>query len=204
MATQMVSASVTLTGTCGRCGSFRVGTACVSVPMGHQTIVNSSCTCDCGNAVPLSGVAQMERAAQDIEAEFEKAASPPPASPPRLPARQPNPPPALPPPPRQSAPTPPPTSPSSSGASMSGSIGDAAAGIRGACDIAGESTGLLGHAIEKLEEAKQRMMAAAEGTAQADVGEAIGLFDRAIACCQEAQGGVAAAQDSATNVAGRL
>jgi hypothetical protein len=96
------------------------------------------------------------------------------------------------------------TTSSSSGAAMSGSIGDAAAGIRGACDIAGESTGLLGHAIEKLEEAKQRMMAAAEGSAQADVGEAMGLFERAIACCQEARGGVSAAQTSATDVAGRL
>lgn len=87
---------------------------------------------------------------------------------------------------------------------MSGSIGDAAAGIRGACDIAGESTGLIGLAIDKLEEAKQRMMAAALGTAQADVGEAMGLFEQVIEHLRNGQRGVAAAQSSAESVAARL
>lgn len=106
---------------------------------------------------------------------------------------------------RTPTPTPtPPTTATNTGATMTHSIGGAAAGIRGANDIAGESQGILSHAIEKLQEARQRLMAASAGSAQADVGEAMGLYERAIEAIREAQGGVAAAQSSAESVAARL
>jgi hypothetical protein len=93
---------------------------------------------------------------------------------------------------------------STNGATMSGSIGDAAAGIRSSNDTAGDATGILAQAIAKIEEARQRLQAAVAGSPQADVGEAVGMHGRAIEAIQDAQKAVTAAQSSAESVAARL
>jgi hypothetical protein len=93
---------------------------------------------------------------------------------------------------------------STTGGTMSDSIGGAAQGIRGSNDIAGEATGILAQAITKLEEARNRLQAAVAGSPQADVGEAVGLHGRAIDAIQDAQKAVQAAQSAGESVAGRL
>lgn len=87
---------------------------------------------------------------------------------------------------------------------MSGSIGDAAQGIRGANDTANEAGGVLQQAIAQVEQARGRMLAAAAGSPQADVGEAAGLFNRSIESIHEAQRAVQAAISAAESVAARL
>ena len=140
--------------------------------------------------------------------EFERAAaSPAPPEPATPPKRQPNPPPTLPPPTPRPAPVPPPTTPAtgpSPGATMSGSIGDAATGIRGSNDTAGEANGILQQAISQLEAARGQLQAAVAGSPQADVGEAVGMYGRAIEAVAEAQRAVQAAIASAESVAARL
>lgn len=99
--------------------------------------------------------------------------------------------------------TTPPTS-SSSGASMSGSIGDAAAGIRGSNDTAGEANGILAAAIAKVEEARGQLQAAVAGSPQADSGDVMGLYGAAIGAIEDAQKAVLAAVSAAESVAARL
>lgn len=87
---------------------------------------------------------------------------------------------------------------------MSGSIGDAAAGIRGSNDTATEAGGILQQAIAQVEQARGQLLAAAAGSPQADVGEAAGLFNQAIDAITDAQRAVQAAISAAESVAARL
>jgi hypothetical protein len=107
---------------------------------------------------------------------------------------------AAPPPP---PPTPPPASPLSGG-TMSDSIGDAAAGIRGANDTAGEANGVLQQASALVEQARGQLLAAVAGSPQADASEAVGMFGRAMEAIADAQKAVLGAITSAEGVAGRL
>lgn len=87
---------------------------------------------------------------------------------------------------------------------MSGSIGDAATGILGSNDTAGDAIGMLSQAISQVEQARGQLQAAVAGSPQADVGDALGLYGVAIEAIRDAQRAVQAAQNAAASVAGRL
>lgn len=97
------------------------------------------------------------------------------------------------------------TSTTSTGAStMSGSIGDAATGIRASNDTAGDAVGILGQAIHQLEQARSQLQAAVAGSGQGDASESVGMYGRAIEAIQDAQRAVSGAQGAAEGVAARL
>ena len=84
------------------------------------------------------------------------------------------------------------------------SIEDVRAGIMLAVDKAGESLGALQQAYASLEQALGLLMHATEGSPQADVSRAVGLFSQAVGNVQEVQQAVKAGMTEAEAVGARL
>jgi hypothetical protein len=84
------------------------------------------------------------------------------------------------------------------------SIEEVRAGIAAANDQASESLGALQQAHSSLEQAQGQLMAATEGSGQADVTEANGLLAQAVNTITEVQQSVQAAIQASEGVANRL
>jgi hypothetical protein len=84
------------------------------------------------------------------------------------------------------------------------SIEEVRAGIAAANDQASESLGALQQAHSSLEQAQGQLMAATEGSGQADVTEANGLLAQAVNTLTEVQQSVQAAIQASEGVANRL
>jgi hypothetical protein len=84
------------------------------------------------------------------------------------------------------------------------SIEEVRAGIAAANDQASESLGALQQAHSSLEQAQGQLMAATEGSGQADVTEANGLLAQAVSTITEVQQSVQAAIQASEGVANRL
>lgn len=84
------------------------------------------------------------------------------------------------------------------------SIEEVRAGITAANDKASESLGALQQAHSSLEQAQGQLMAATEGSGQADVSEANGLLAQAVSSITEVQQSVQAAIQASEGVANRL
>jgi hypothetical protein len=83
-------------------------------------------------------------------------------------------------------------------------IGEVRSGLALAADHASESLGALQLAHASLEQSQGALLRVAEGSVQADVGEASGLLTRAIAATLEAQQAAAAAVQASEGIAARL
>ena len=84
------------------------------------------------------------------------------------------------------------------------SIEEVRAGIAGACELATEALSAVVHGLAKLEEALGALTHATEGSGQADVTEARGLWAQAAEGLRTEGQGISAGISAAEGVANRL